>query len=443
MNSVRHLYVKIYSAFLLIVVSSLLTAGLVKLAVDRDDAHYNELARGVARLVVRSLPPMDSEGLPAALETQGKELGLGLVLWDSAGRIAARTSSAPEQPEVYREDGLFRHRPQIGIVVPLDDGRQLGAFVNHSPPHARFFLWLVLFAAVVAIGCYPLARGITGRLERLQKAAKSWSTGSLSVRAPVEGTDEIAALALTLNKSAERIEGLVAQQKRVLASASHELRSPLARLQMALSLIESAPASRQVQLLQSAEEDVHELDRLIEDLLLTARAEQGAARPTRLLDLLELVQNEAQKSQLVVNASCERATIHGDAPMLRSLIRNLLENAQRHAGGNHVEIDVSVGATHARLTVADRGPGVAEDQAQRIFEPFYRPQGHHEGNDRGVGLGLALVKQVAQHHGGNAWYEPRNGGGSTFVVEFSLPTEQQRLAEQQRPTDQGRSGAAG
>lgn len=426
MKSVRHLYVKIYSAFLLIVVSSIVTAGLVKLAVDRDDAHYNELAHGVARLVVHSLPPMESGGLTAALELQGRELGLGLVLWDSAGRIAARTSRAPEKPDQYLGDGLFRHRPQIGIVVPLDDGRRLGAFVNHSPPHGKFFLWLVLFAGVVAAGCYPLARGITGRLERLQKAAQSWSAGALSVRAPVEGTDEIAALALTLNKSAERIESLVAQQKRVLASASHELRSPLARLQMALSLIESAPATRQVQLLQSAEEDVRELDRLIEDLLVTARAEQGAARPARLLDLLELVQGEARKTQLSVTARCDKAMIHGDAPMLRSLVRNLLENAQRHADGNAVEVEVFVGPTHARLTVSDRGPGVPEDQAQRIFEPFYRPQGHHEGNDRGVGLGLALVKQVAQHHAGDAWYEPRKGGGSTFVVEFRLPTEQPR-----------------
>jgi signal transduction histidine kinase len=103
--------------------------------------------------------------------------------------------------------------------------------------------------------------------------------------------------------------------------------------------------------------------------------------------------------------------------MLRRLVRNLLENARRHAGASAVEASVQAAAGGgARLRVADRGPGVAEPDRERIFEPFYRPAGMGEG---GAGLGLALVRQIARHHGGDARYRPREGGGSCFEVDLA------------------------
>jgi signal transduction histidine kinase len=420
MKPIRHLYLKIYAAFLAIVASSLITAGVVRLAFDHDEQNYDNLARGLSQLVVKTLPTREGPELDSALEQQARELGLGLVLWEVDGRILARTSSAPQRPNEYRGKGLLKHRAQLGIVVPLRDGRQFGAFLNNPPPHGPFFLWLAFFAGVVALGCYPLARGITGRLERLQKAAQAWSQGALSVRAPIEGADEIAALSRSLNHAAERVDDLLRQQKRMLASASHELRSPLARLQMALTLLESATPQRRDELLQSAETDVSELNALIEDLLLTARAEQPPPRELRPLDLLPLVRAEAQRLELPFAAPIEAATVAGDVSMLRSLLRNLMENALRHGGGRDVTVSLDVTSGVARVVVADRGPGVPSDQTERIFEPFYRPQGHNEGHDHGVGLGLALVKQIATHHRGTARYEPRTGGGSTFIVE--LPT---------------------
>lgn len=418
MRSVRHLYLKIYAAFLAIVACSLLASGGVRFALDRDEENYDNLAHGLAQLLVKTLPTHAGPELDAALETQARDLDLGLVLWSAEGDILARTSFAPTEPNEYRGKGMLRHKPQLGIVVPLEDGRQFGAFLKTSPPHGRFFLWLAFFASVVALGCYPLARGITGRLERLQKAAQAWSTGALSVRAPIEGKDEIADLATALNRAAERIDQLLTQQRRVLASASHELRSPLTRLQMALALIESANPERQQQLLTDAEQDIGELNSLIEDLLLTARAEQDA--PTRLtsLDWLTLIEGEAKRAGLPFTSDVTAARVDGDAPMLRSLTRNLIENALRHGGGNDVALSLTAMGTVTRLVVEDRGPGVAEGDIERIFEPFYRPQGHHEGHDRGVGLGLALVRQIATHHGGSARYEARPGGGSRFIVEL-------------------------
>lgn len=420
MKRIRHLYLKIYAAFLAILASSLITAGIVRLALDRDAENYDNLAHGLAQLVVKTLPQQAGPPLDRALEQQARDLGLGLVLWEVDGRVLARTTSAPESPNEYLGKGMFKHRAQLGIVVPLADGRQFGAFLSNGPPHGHFLLWLALFAGVVALGCYPLARGITGRLERLQKAAEAWSQGALSVRAPIEGADEIAALSRSLNHAAERVDDLLRQQKRMLASASHELRSPLARLQMALSLIESAVPPRRDELLQSAETDISELNGLIEDLLLAARAEQPPSRELRPLDVVPLVRAETQRLHLALTTDVDCAMVHGDATMLRSLLRNLMENALRHGGGEQITVSLAVDSGRLRLVVEDRGPGVPQDQAERIFEPFYRPQGHNEGQDHGVGLGLALVRQVALHHGGSARYQSRENGGSRFVVELPL-----------------------
>lgn len=414
----KHLYLKIYAAFLAIVAVSALAAILVRLALDSDSANYDNLTHGLAQLVVKTLPSETGPELDRALEDRAIELGLGLVLWGHDGTVQAQTRDAPEEPNEYRAHRLFRHRPQLGVVVPLEDGRQFGAFLKTPPPHGRFLLWLVSFAGVVALGCYPLARGITSRLERLQKAAHAWSTGALSVRAPVRGSDEIAELGMTLNRAAGQIESLLAQQRRVLASASHELRSPLTRLQMAVSLLDSTTPERRAELVQSVEADIEELSSLIGDLLLAARAEHPPSRPLEPVDVRALVQAEAKRLNVPFLAPDETPAIPGDTPLLRSLVRNLLENALRHGGGKEVAISIEDGPGTTTLVVEDRGPGIPIDQAERIFEPFYRPRGHNEGRDRGVGLGLALVQQIAKHHSGKVRYEPRPGGGSRFIVEL-------------------------
>jgi signal transduction histidine kinase len=235
----------------------------------------------------------------------------------------------------------------------------------------------------------------------------------LSARVEVEGRDEVAALARSFNSAAERIERLVGGQQALLASVSHELRSPLARIRLAVELL----GRERPELVARIARDVEELDALIGELLLAsrldARAEAGELVP---VDLLALVAEEAARSG--AETLGEPASVRGDPRLLRRLVRNLLENARRHGGGTPVEASVArLGAGRARLRVADRGPGVPEAERERIFEPFYRPPGHREG-DGGVGLGLALVRRIARHHGGEARCLPREGGGSCFEVEL-------------------------
>ena len=271
-------------------------------------------------------------------------------------------------------------------------------------------------ALVLAVVSFPVARRVTGRLERLRVRVEALGGGDLAARVEVEGHDEVAELAASFNGAAERIEELVTAQKRLLAAASHELRSPLARLRMAVELL---PAEGRSDRRERVYREIAELDELVGELLLACRLDAMAGPPERQeVDLLGLLAEEAAYDGAEVTG--EPVIIPGDPRLLRSLVRNLLDNARRHGGASRVEASVvRLAPAVARLQVADRGPGVAAAERERIFEPFYRPAGAAEGDDGGVGMGLALVRQIARHHGGDARCVPRPGGGTCFEVDLA------------------------
>jgi signal transduction histidine kinase len=275
---------------------------------------------------------------------------------------------------------------------------------------------LALLAVAVAIGSYPVVRRLTGRLERLQARVDALGDGELSTRVQVEGVDEVADLAASFNRAADRIERLVNAQKTLLASASHELRSPLARMRVAIELL---AAEDRPEIRDRVSRDIAELDELIGELLLASRLDAiEEIQRNEEVDLLALVAEEGARVEADVRGDPVR--IRADARMLRRLVRNLLENARRHGGGTQVEARVSrTPDGGALLCVEDAGPGVAEAERERIFEPFYRPAGMRESSEGGVGLGLALVRQIARHHGGEAVCVPREGGGTRFEVTLA------------------------
>ena len=277
----------------------------------------------------------------------------------------------------------------------------------HNP-----LLVLGLVASAIALGAYPVVRRITRRLERLQRRVDELGAGDLRARVEMEGNDEVASLARSFNRAAERIERLVRAQRSVLASASHELRSPLARLRVAFELLES---QARPELGAQVAQDIAELDELIGELLLASRLDSvPEIEHTEEVDLLALVAEEAARTEATVSGQPVR--IQGDPRLLRRMVRNLLENGPRYAAGSAVEASVTpLGTSGARLLVADRGPGVPDQERARIFEPFYRPAALPSAGD-GAGLGLALVRQIASHHQGEARCLAREGGGTTFEV---------------------------
>jgi signal transduction histidine kinase len=281
------------------------------------------------------------------------------------------------------------------------------------------------------LGAYPIARRLTRRLERLQSGVEQLGQGDLATRVPVEGRDEVAALARSFNRSAERIEELVKSYKLLLANCSHELRTPLARIRLGLERLAAAPDDpMRGELTRS----VAELDALIDEMLLASRLDAlRTLERSEEVDLLAVAAEEAAHFDRAVEG--QPIIVRGDPALLRRMIRNLLANAERHGGGaSRIRVDADpsgagpagvnrggeIRGGAARLTIEDRGPGVAEADRERIFEPFYRGQGAGSTLP-GSGLGLAIVRQIARAHGGKVAYAPAEGGGSRFIVTLPLP----------------------
>jgi signal transduction histidine kinase len=365
-----------------------------------------ELAQSVPELVL----PEESDRLAALAD----ELSVDLMVWNGRGDVLATASERPF-PVPRRLAPAWR-RGRLELVMAVGPDRYLG--VRARPQLVRrpnpFFFTLVALAVLMGIASYPVARRITRRIETLEGGVARWGAGELGHRVAVQGEDEVATLAASFNAAAEKVEALMTQQREMLASASHQLRSPLARLRMGLELLgEESDPERRARLLDSGRRDVRDLDTIIEEVLVMARADgRLPSRPFETVDLRALVESEAARTGAAVSG--DPATLPGDPAMLRHLVRNLLENAQRHGGGRDVRAHLAASPDTVTFSVEDRGPGVPEAERDRIFAPFYQVPGGQSAD--GLGLGLALVRQVAHHHRGQARVRPREGGGSRFEV---------------------------
>jgi signal transduction histidine kinase len=249
----------------------------------------------------------------------------------------------------------------------------------------------------------------------LKVGVERFGAGDLKQRVVVSGRDEVAAVAISFNQAAAKVEALVRAHQSLLANASHELRSPLARMKMAVALFDDAPAAQRARLKQEIDANVAELDALVEEVLLASRLDAAQAlEQDEPVDLLALAAEEAARVDAAVGGVS--MTVRGNEKLLRRALRNLLENARRYGEG---AVTVKVEATPGRalLRVCDRGPGVPEKLRERIFEAFYRLPGHAE-RAGGVGLGLSLVRQIAERHGGSVRCEGHEGGGSCFVLSL-------------------------
>lgn len=416
----RRLYIQIYLAFLAILV---LFAALVSAAWwsqrERPDGHA--ALAGYATLMSELLPPAgaDAARQQAAIARIGTLIRARLTLRGPDGAlIVAHGDPLPPPPPDLGSSEVVRIRG-IGHVLALrlGDGRWALSQWQRPRPSSSLLIVAALLLGTAAVGAYPLARRITRRLERLQSRVEALGAGDLSARVAVEGKDEVALLASRFNQTAERIEKLVAAQRSMLAGASHELRSPLARLRVAVELMSAA----RPEIAAQAEQDIGELDALIDELLLASRLDTQATREISMaVDLSALVAEETAHYGVTVGGP--PVSLMGDEQLLRRLVRNLLENARRHAAGSPVEAEIASVGGAIVLRIADRGPGVPEAERERFFEPFYRPPRSREGAQGGVGLGLALVRRIAQRHGGSAVCRAREGGGAVFEVR--LPRRQ-------------------
>lgn len=357
--------------------------------------------------VIRSSPNIDGEPPLAAFPGGGSDTVTGLPVGDTAFYVAARTAHVGGAAfTVYVGASL---EPVTEAVRNLTGGLALGG---------PLLLGVVLVLTWLAVG-----RALRP-VEAIRAEVATITERELHRRVPQPaGRDEIGRLATTMNSMLDRLDESAARKRRFLADASHELRSPLAgiRSQLEVDLAHPGAADWQRTERDTLEETLR-MQRLVDDLLTLAHHDESLASTRRdVLDLDDVVLNEVRRlrtrGKVAVDASNVAAVqIEGDADSIRRAIRNLLDNAERHAASG-VTVTLAEAGANARIVVSDDGPGVAEPDRQRIFERFARADMSRSRADGASGLGLAIVSEIVAAHHGTVLLEA-NPGGATFAIEL-------------------------
>lgn len=346
--------------------------------------------------------------------------------------LAARTGSPQLRPG---KRGLI-------VTMPLEDDFVVMAELPRRfrvsrllDPHNLVLRLLATFI-IAGVVCYILARSLTSPIRKLREATQQFAQGKLDTRVgPDLGAPggEISDLACDFNDMAGRIEKLVDSQHRLVRDISHELRSPLARLNVALGLVRRSAGDDSRVSLDRIEQEAERLNDLIGELLSLSRMEEGKQTlPRESIDLESLVKdiiNDADfearsRSREVALVSSDQVWMSGSREILRRAIENVIRNAIRYTR-EETRVEIALqrhrdgGSDSALLTVRDHGPGVPEGELPHLFRPFYRVADARERQTGGVGVGLAIAHRAVSLHDGTITASNAPGGG--LLVEISLP----------------------
>jgi two-component system sensor histidine kinase CpxA len=350
--------------------------------------------------------------------------GGGRDLLTGADRRAAMKRPGP--PPIWNPFS----KPRTSIAWPMEDGRYWLVMDTPTPGVGMrsplpYWLWIALATTVFY---YILAVQLAAPVRTLEQTVEKFGRGDLTVRTSTKRRDEIGNLARAFNVMAHRIETLLTAERRLLQDVSHELRSPLARLEFAVELARTSPDRERA--LDRIKKEVGRLSTLVSELLQVTRAESDP--DSRNLDTVELtslvrdlvgdcnVEAEAHNCRLIVNAEGDLA-LRGDRELLRRAIENILRNAIRYAPeGTPVELRLERVGDNATLSIRDYGPGVPEDSLENLFKPFYRVETDRSRTNTGggVGLGLSIAQRAISVHNGSI--RARNAGPG-LIVRIELP----------------------
>jgi signal transduction histidine kinase len=457
----NRLFFKIFLWFCVIVI-------LVGLSIETSSilANYYEMSW---QRVLHSVMPMEAEKCARMYEASGKQgvqdyldelqrqKTVRFYFFDEDGNdlldrgapeLVAKLARNRENLNRTAQQNLSLVAPRQGIamrLVPGPSGRKYTLAFQQSPTvimpvseaiGAHPYWRLAVIALFGGILCFLLTRNITQPIVRLRKAASGIAAGRLKTRVDprvLRRQDEIGTLGRDFDRMAEQIEGLVTAQRDLLGDVSHELRSPLARLVVALGLLRQASPEDAPEYLKRIEQEADRLDKLIGQLLTLTRIESGVESAQREnFDLTNLVQEVVADGNFEARAQDrEVKLVHADActmigvpEMLRSAIENVVRNAIRHTPPS-TSVDITLtqrgnsSAGGSLLKVRDHGPGVPDRMLGNIFLPFHQVP-ENNSNDQGAGLGLAIADRVARMHDGSI--SARNATDGGLIVEIVLPT---------------------
>jgi len=446
------LFTKIFLAFWL---TAMLLGGAFYLASrGLGDRELSETEYRLAAHVEIAATLYQEQGLPALahwVRSLRREGAPPIIVLDEQGQPPFPQPLPPRLQrrlgELPLENGVRRLFPGHYLVLAAISDKAPRYFLVTTaelghlhllPPWARIVIAL-LISGLVSIG---LASLLTRPIRRLRHAAQSMAAGNLNVRVGGKGKDEVAELGRDFDVMAERLREMLQSQRRLLSDVSHELRSPLARLRVALELMEKSDDRGKA--LKRIEKEADELERLVSNLLSLARLESGQATLERkalaLAPLLQVVVNDADfeaaaRQRHVVLQVEQELTVEGDPVLLRAAVENVVRNAVRHTREQStVEVRLRAHDQGALVEVCDQGDGVPEAELSRMFDAFTRIGEARDRHSGGFGLGLSITGQVMAAHGGRVSAANRREGGLCVSLIFAnINSNDRTLSSLQTP----------
>jgi signal transduction histidine kinase len=328
----------------------------------------------------------------------------------------------------------FEHQiGQSGLILRMGPMPKIESSIPNFKSKIRLLqvlfcaIIVVLFLAFALIWVLPFAKN----LNRISTAAASFGQGALDARVKVSKRSSLAPLAEAFNRMADRIQELITSHKELTHTVSHELRTPLARIRFNMEIMASAEKVAERERHQDEiRRNVDELDMLVSELLTYARFDRENYQPRKeMLDLAPWLkaltaawndENETIPIDYRINSPDTKMPAQVNPRLLERAVRNLLQNAAHHTR-QRIHVTLETADDHYMIHVDDDGPGVAEADRQKIFKPFVRLDHDQEDEVQGYGLGLSIVRRVAQWHGGQATVENAPIGGARFTLRWPNP----------------------
>ena len=326
----------------------------------------------------------------------------------------------------------YQNSGQLSLIEMLPDVKPALFLVEQLEAEQLrripFSVWLLITFLTISLISFLLARTLTKRLYQLRYATQKLAEGDLASRVKIQGRDEVSALADDFNRMAGQLQSMLKSQRQLVSDVSHELRSPLARLRIALELAERIETPKTM--LPRIEKEADELENLVTDLLSLARIESAQftleMKHFCLCELLHKIVEDAnfegaRQNKKVVLQACDETIIHADPVLMRSAIENIIRNALRYTPvESEVEVSVKKALNKLTISIKDQGIGVPDDALQKLFEPFARISEARDRKTGGFGLGLAITGRVIKAHGGKVFAKNRAKAGLSIYIYFPL-----------------------
>jgi signal transduction histidine kinase len=354
-------------------------------------------------------------------------------------RVPERFIKLATQSSARALDGPRNFRPRrltSRLIGP--DGREYHLFFLRAPrtlfgvlnwPSTQIAVLLIAIVAAALTALF-LARYLSGPIVELQRASRALAAGNLETRVRMPANrrhDEVGTLARDFDAMAEQLQALVAAKETLLRDVSHELRSPLARIRVALALAERHADQKSITHLRRIEHEAETLDELVGQVMTLTRLRAQRGAPPEELEIADIIADVVDNAEFEFpEASIRfdaqtRGTMRGDVGEIRSAIENVVRNALHYsASPGEVTLRLRAIAHAYEISVADTGPGVPEQDLDRIFEPFYRPDSSRSQQNGGQGIGLAITARVMQRHGGSARARNRPEGGLEILLTLPV-----------------------